>query len=103
LDDFELKVLNAKGAPIRGVDISWEERRNLCGGGQHWGETDSRGIARMQLIAEIIESFTLTRSNGEASVTAGELEALKSKGMVRDLTDTELRTLFTRHKLTIRW
>jgi hypothetical protein len=103
LDDFELRVLNAKGAPIRGVDISWEERRNLCGGGQHWGETDSRGFARMQLIPEIIESFTLMRSNGEASVTAGEFEALKSKGMVRDLTDAELRTLFTRHNLTIRW
>jgi hypothetical protein len=103
LDDFELRVLNGKGLPIKGVDISWEERRNLCGGGQHWGETDSRGFARMQLIPEIIESFTLMRSNGEASVTAGEFEALKSKGMVRDLTDAELRTLFTQHKLTIRW
>src|ERR1035441_1991334 len=93
----------AKGAPMRGVEIGWEERRNLCGGGQHWGETDARGIARIELIPEIIQSFTLMQSNGQAAVSAGEFDALKSKGMVRDLTESELRTLFSRHKLTIRW
>ena len=103
LDDFELRVLTAKGAPMRGVEIGWEERRTLCGGGQHWGETDARGIARIELIPEIIESFTLMQSHGQAAVAGGEFEALKSKGMVRDLTDSELQTLFSRHKLTIRW
>jgi hypothetical protein len=103
LDAFELRVLDAKGAPMRGVEISWEERRNLCGGGQHWGETDVHGIARIELIPEIIESLTLMQSNGQATVTEGEFEELKSKGKVRDLTQRELRMLFSRHKLTIRW
>ena len=103
LDDFELRVLDGKGIPIGGVEINWQERRNLCGGDQHGGETDAHGIARIELIPEIIESFTLMRSNGEAAVTAGEFEALKSKGMVRDLTGSELRMLFARHKLTVRW
>ncbi len=104
LDDFELRVLTAKGAPMRAVDISWQERRNIaCGAGQHGGETDKRGVARIELIPEIIESFTLMQSHGQTAVTIGEFEALKSKGMVRDLTDSELRTLFSRHKLTIRW
>jgi hypothetical protein len=87
LDDFELRVLTAKGAPLRGVDISWVERRNLCGGGQHWGETDAHGMARMELIPQIIESLTLSQPNGAT----------------RDLTESELRTLFSGHKLTIRW
>lgn len=87
LDDFELRVLTAKGAPLRGVDISWVERRNLCGGGQHWGETDAHGMARMELIPKIIESLTLSQPDGAT----------------RDLTESELRTLFSHHKLTIRW
>jgi hypothetical protein len=103
LDDFELQVLTAKGAPLRGVEIGWIERTNGCGGGQHWGETDARGTAQFELIPEIIQSFRLMQSNGKAAVSANEFQTLQSNGMVRDLTESELRTLFSQHKLTIRW
>jgi acyl-coenzyme A synthetase/AMP-(fatty) acid ligase len=92
LDDFELRVLTAKGEPLPGVDISWIQRTNGCGSGQHWGATDANGMARFDLIAEIVQSLTLMQS--KTAVSAGEYDALKSEGLIRDLTESELRTLF---------
>ncbi len=87
LDDFELRVLTTKGAPRRGVAIDEIYRTNTCGGGGGVGTTDAHGTARIELIAETIYALSLTRPDGQT----------------RDLTDSELRTLFSRHKLTVRW
>jgi hypothetical protein len=49
-------------------------------------------MARFDLIAEIVQSLTLMQS--KTAVSAGEYDALKSEGLIRDLTESELRTLF---------
>ena len=88
LDDFELHVLTATGKPIPGVEIYEESRTNsVCGGHDHPGTTDSHGTAKIELIAETISELTLVRPDGQG----------------RELTDQELHSLFTQHKLTLRW
>jgi hypothetical protein len=85
-DEVQLRVLTATGRPRSSVDIYVSWRTNTCGGGDRIGQTDSKGIAQIDLDP----SFT-------------GLELRKPNDESRDLTDDELRELFSKHKLTIRW
>jgi hypothetical protein len=96
LEEFELRVLTAAGQPRSGVNIYGQWRTNTCGGRDNIGQTDSKGIARIDLDP----SFTALGLMTGDPYSAGGSE---SKDIWRDLTGDELRELFTKHKLTIRW
>jgi hypothetical protein len=96
LDEFELRVLTATGRPRSGVNIYGNWSTNTCGGGDRIGQTDSKGIARIDLDP----SFTRLGLMIGGPYSAGDPE-FKDKS--RDLTNGELRELFSKHKLTIRW
>ncbi|MGD1072563.1 MAG: hypothetical protein ABSB15_20755 [Bryobacteraceae bacterium] len=88
LDDFELRVLTARGAPRPDVAIDESIRTNTCGGGQgEGGRTDASGAAHLELTPQVVASLRLIQPGGET----------------REVTDDELRELFSRHKLTVRW
>jgi hypothetical protein len=87
-DEFELHVLTTTGKPIPGVEIYEEYRTSfICGGHDRPGTTDSHGTAKISLIAETVSSLSLVRPDGQE----------------RELTNQELHSLFTQHKLTLRW
>jgi hypothetical protein len=87
-DEFELHVLTTTGKPTPGVEIYEDHRTNqICGGHDHPGTTDSHGTAKIALIAGTISALTLVRPDGQE----------------RALTTPELHSLFTHHKLTLRW
>jgi len=96
LEEFELQVLTATGQPRSGINIYGQWKTNECGGRDGIGRTDSRGIARIDLDP----SFTALGLMLGGPSGAGDPE---SKNTWRDLTDGELRELFSKHKLTIRW
>jgi len=96
LEEFELRVLTAKGQPRPGLDVYGRWMTNTCGGGDRIGRTDSKGVARVGLDP----SFTALRLMIGGPYSAGDPEADNKS---RDLTDAELRELFAKHKLTIRW
>ena len=96
LEEFALRVLTATGRPRSGVNIYGNWNTNTCGGGDKIGQTDSKGLARIDLDP----SFTRLRLLIGGPYSEGDPE---SKDKSRDLTDGELRELFSKHKLTIRW
>jgi len=92
----QLQVLTRSGRPRPHVDIYGNWNTNTCGGSDRMAETDVRGIVRLDLGA----TFTgLTLMIG-GPYSAGDPEADKN---TRGLTDAELRELFSKHRLTIRW
>ena len=96
LEKFELRVLTAAGRPRSGINIYGQWRTNTCGGRDNIGQTDSNGIARIDLDP----SFSaLGLMLGGPDATANHA----SKDIWRDLTADELRELFSKHKLTVRW
>ncbi len=92
----ELRVLTASGQPRRGVDIYANWNTNTCGGHDRIGETDAQGTARLELDA----TFTALGLMIGGPYSVGDPDA---EGKSRDLTDAELRELFSKRKLTIRW
>lgn len=83
-DQYELRVLTLDGRPRSDVDVFVSRRSNTCGGGDRIGQTDSKGIVQMDL---------------DPSITGLELRKMNDE--LRQLTDGELRTLFSKHKLVI--
>jgi hypothetical protein len=96
LDEFQLQVLTAAGRPRSGVNIYGNWNTNTCGGSDRIGQTDSKGVARIDLDP----SFTRLGLMIGGPYSAGDPRA---KDNLRELTEDELRELFSKHKLTIRW
>jgi hypothetical protein len=96
LEEVELRVLTGSGRPRPGINVYGQWRTNTCGGGDRIGQTDSNGIARIDLDP----SFTALGLMIGGPYSAGDPEA---GNKTRDLADAELRELFSKHKLTIRW
>jgi hypothetical protein len=92
----ELRVLTASGQPRPGVNIYANWNTNTCGGGDRIAETDATGTARLDLDA----TFTALGLGIGGPYSAGDPDAERNS---RDLSDAELRELFSKHKLTIRW
>jgi len=92
----EMKVLTPAGQPRPNVDVYGNWNTNTCGGGDRIAQTDARGIVRFDLDA----TFTGLGLMIGGPYTAGDPGSVKN---TRDLSDAELRELFTRHELTIRW
>ena len=87
LDDFQLQVVTVGGVPRPDVVVDESIRTNTCGGREEVGRTDASGAAHLELTPQITVSLRLIQPGGAR----------------RDLTDDELRELFARHKLTVRW
>ncbi len=85
---FELRVQKADGTPVAGVLISQKLRSYECG---VWsgtiGETDALGTARVQFAPEETELLTL----------------LTKDRKIRELTDEELKELFSKGRITLKW
>ena len=96
LEEVDLRVLTVTGRPRPGINIYGQWTTNTCGGGDRIGQTDSKGIARVGLDP----SFTALGLMIGGPYSEGDPEA---DNKWRDLTDSELRELFSKHKLTIRW
>jgi len=92
----ELKVLTPSGRPRRGVDIYGNWSTNTCGGHDRIAQTDSKGVARIDLDP----TFTALALMIGGPYSPGDPEGDKN---TRDLTDAELREVFSKHRLTIRW
>ncbi len=95
-EDVELRVLSASGQPRKGVDVYGSWRTNTCGGTARIGQTDAKGLVQISLDP----SFTGLELMLGGPSSIGEPEAKENS---RDLTDDELRELFTKHEATIRW
>jgi hypothetical protein len=92
----QLRVLAPAGRPRPGVDVYGNWSSNTCGGADRIAQTDGTGTVRLDLDA----TFTgLTLMIG-GPYRAGDPEGEKN---TRELTGSELRELFSTHKLTIRW
>lgn len=92
----ELQVLTRSGRPRQDVNIWGNWNTNTCGGADRIDQTDAKGVARIDLDP----TFTgLTLMIG-GPYSAGDPEGDKN---TRELTDAELREVFSKHKLTIRW
>lgn len=96
LDDYEVQVLTAAGQPHSGVDVWANWLTNTCGGADRIGQTDSGGIAKILLDP----SFTRLELMIDGPYSAGDPKADEN---TRELMPDELRELFAKHKLTIRW
>ncbi len=86
--DYALQVVKPDGSPAVGVSVSQTLRTRDCGarsGGV--GQTDAAGVARFQLIAPATDALQL--------IAAG----LPSQ----DLSEAELRELFSKGRLTVRF
>jgi hypothetical protein len=92
----EMQILTTSGRPRRNVDIYGNWNTNSCGGADRIGQTDATVIARIDLNP----TFTALSLMVGGPYSAGDP---KGDANTRDLTDAELRELFTKHKLTIRW
>jgi hypothetical protein len=92
----QLQVFTRTGRPRPHVDVYGNWNTNTCGGHDRMAETDTRGIVRLDLDA----TFTALTLMIGGPYSAGDPEADKN---TRGLTDAELRELFSKHKLTIRW
>jgi hypothetical protein len=95
-DDVEVLVLTANGLPRKDVDVFGNWETNTCGGSGTIGRTDAKGVARIR----VDPSFTYLELMIGGPYSAGTPEA---EGKSRDFTDAELRELFSKHRLTIRW
>jgi hypothetical protein len=85
---FELRVQRADGTRLAGVLISQKLRSYECG---VWsgiiGHTDARGIARVQFAPEETELLTLVTKDRK----------------MRELSDEELKELFAKGRITLKW
>jgi hypothetical protein len=95
-EDAELRVLTADGRPRKDVDVYGMWRTNTCGGGDRIGRTNSEGVAQIQVDPSFSELGLIIGG----PYSAGDP---KAEANSRDLTNDELRELFSKHKLTIRW
>jgi hypothetical protein len=96
LQEYELQVLTATGQPRSGINVYGQWRSNTCGGRDTIGQTDSKGAARIDLDPSFTSVGLMIGGPNSAGNSA-------SKDIWRDLTNDELRELFSTHKLTIRW
>jgi len=92
----QLQVLTPAGRPRPNVDVYGNWSTNTCGGHDRIAGTDARGLARLDLDA----TFTALTLIVGGPYGPGDPEGDKN---TRELSDVELRELFSRHKLTIRW
>jgi hypothetical protein len=92
----QLRVLTPTGRPRPGVDVYGNWRTNTCGGADRIAQTDATGTVRLDLDA----TFTALTLMIGGPYSAGDPEGNKN---TRELTATELRELFSKDKLTIRW
>jgi hypothetical protein len=95
-EDFELRVLTVDGRPRDNVDIYGSWQTNTCGGADRIGRTDSKGVAQLVLNPSIASLELMVGG----PYSAGDPEA---KDNSRYLNSDELRELFAKHKLTVRW
>ena len=98
LPDFSVKmqVLTASGRPQPGVDVWGTWNSNTCGGADRIARTDAQGIVGLDLDA----TFTALSLMLGGPYSARDPEGDRN---TRGLTDAELRELFSKHKLVIRW
>jgi hypothetical protein len=92
----ELRIVTASGQPRPDVDVGGNWSTNTCGGGDRLARTDAEGIARLDLNA----TFGALGLMIGGPYSAGDPEGDRK---TRPLTDAELRELFSKRKMTIRW
>jgi len=92
----QLQVLTPDGQPRPKVDVYGDWNTNTCGGSDRIAQTNASGIAELALDA----TFTGITLMVGGPYAAGDPQADKN---TRGLTDAELRELFSKNKLTIRW
>ena len=92
----ELHVLSPSGQPRPEVNIYGNWNTTTCGGGDKIGQTDAKGAAQI----ELDPTFTALSLMIGGPYGAGDPQA---EGKSRDLTPGELRELFAKHRVTIRW
>lgn len=84
---FEIHVQKAYGMPVVGALVSQKLRSYECGA---WsgtiGKTDTKGVARVQFAPQETELLTLVKSRQK-----------------RELSDEELKELFSRGRITLTW
>jgi hypothetical protein len=94
--NVEVRVLTADGQPRQDVDVYGNWNTNTCGGADRVGRTDSKGVAQVS----VDPSFNALELMVGGPYSAGDPAA---EGKSRDFTDAELRELFSKHIVTIRW
>ena len=92
----ELQVLTRSGRARPDVDVYGNWSTNTCGGADRIARTDARGMVRLDLDATFTALTLMTGGPYSAGDPAGDKNT-------RKLTEAELRELFSKHKLTIRW
>jgi hypothetical protein len=92
----QLRVLTQSGRPRPGVDVFANWSTNTCRDHGDIAETDATGTARLNLDATLAALTLFIDGPGSAADPDDD----KTR---RELTDAELRELFSTHKLTIRW
>lgn len=95
-DDVEVQVLTATGQPRKDVNVYGMWNTNTCGGGDKFGRTDSQGIAQIRVDPSVTALSLMIGGPYGAHDPAAE-------GKSRNLTDEELKELFSKHKITIHW
>jgi hypothetical protein len=96
LEEFKLQVLTAAGRPRPNIDVYGTWNTNTCGGADRIGRTDFKGRARIGLDTSFIHLELMIGG----PYSAGDRQA---EGKSRDLTNDELRELFSKQKLIIKW
>ena len=94
--DVELRVLTATGQPRKDVDIWGNWSTNTCGGHDTIGRTDANGIARIN----VDPTFTDLTLMIDGPYSAGDPKGQENSLV---LESDQLRQLFLKHKLTVRW
>jgi hypothetical protein len=92
----ELQVLTRSGQPRPDVNIYGNWNTNTCGGADLMAQTNAKGIARIDLD----QTFTALELMIGGPYSAEDPEGDKN---THNLTDAELRELFSKHRVTIRW
>jgi hypothetical protein len=92
----QLRVLTRSGLPRSHVNVYGNWNTNTCGGHDRMAETDARGMVRLDLDATFTALTLMV--GGPYSASDSEMDQ-----NTRALTDAELRELFSKRKLTIRW
>jgi hypothetical protein len=96
LNDVELRVLTAAGQPRKDVNVWGNRNTNTSGGGDRISRTNVKGVAKIRLDP----SFTRRKLMVDGPYRAGDPAATDKS---RDLTNDQLRELFLKHRVTIRW
>ena len=95
-EDAELRVVAANGQPRRDVNVNLYWATNTCGGAARVGQTDDKGVVQLHIDPTVIGLELMI--GGPYSADAPE-----ARGKSYQWGEGELRQLFTRHQLTIRW